>query len=87
MATSFSNHSRNRYVGVQIAGGHSVSNIVKSLKTNAEGVETTRSLYNLSKRLNVDLPICRKVYEILYLRKDPLTSINSLMKRELRDEF
>ena len=34
----------------------------------AEGVETSKAIYSLSKKLNVEMPICDKVYEILLHR-------------------
>ena len=57
------------------------------MNMNAEGVETSRSLYKLKTKLDVDLPICDSVYEIIFLNKDPLDSISSLMTRQLKNEF
>ena len=87
MATSFSNHSRNRYVGTRIGQGESLKTILSDLKMSAEGVETAKSLKDLSESIKVPLPICDKVYDILFLEKDPRASIDELMLRNLRDEF
>jgi len=87
MATSFSSDSRNRYVGIQIAKGNKIETIIENLNMNAEGIETSKSLYSLREKLKINLPICESVYEILYLKKNPLDSIRSLMTRELKDEF
>ena len=54
---------------------------------SAEGVETSKSLYLLTKKLKIDLPICKSVYEIIHLNKNPLESISSLMNRKLKSEF
>ena len=87
MATSFSLDSRNRYVGHQLAKGNNVEDIAKNMNMNAEGVETSRSLYLLSRKLEVDMPICKKVYDIIYRNEDPTKAIANLMNRELRSEF
>ena len=87
MATSFSSDSRNRYVGIQIAKGNKIETILENLNMNAEGIETSKSLYSLREKLKINLPICESVYEILYLKKNPSDSIHSLMTRELKDEF
>ncbi len=52
----------------------------------AEGVKTTQSLYDLSQRLDVVLPITEQVYKILYKGKDPARAVEDLMNRELKDE-
>ena len=87
MATSFSLDSRNRYIGEQIAKGKDIATITKNMKMNAEGVETSKSLYLLSQKAGVDMPICEKVYNIIYKKEDPAKAISQLMKRELRSEF
>ena len=87
MATSFSTHSRNRYVGKKIGEGEKLEAVLSKLNMSAEGVATAKSLKDLSNKIGVSLPICNKVYEILFLRKDPWRSIQELMLRNLRDEF
>ena len=86
-ATSFSSDSRNRHVGIELAKGKKIDSIIKKSNMNAEGIETSKSLYLLTEKLKVKLPICESVYEIIYLNKNPLDSINSLMSRELKNEF
>jgi len=86
-ATSFSSDSRNRHVGIELAKGKKIDSIIKKSNMNAEGIETSKSLHLLTEKLKVKLPICESVYEIIYLNKNPLDSINSLMTRELKNEF
>jgi glycerol-3-phosphate dehydrogenase (NAD(P)+) len=52
----------------------------------AEGVKTTRSVYNLAKEKEVEMPILEQVYQILYENKDCRTAVNDLLKRELKSE-
>ena len=61
--------------------------IIEELKMNAEGIETSKSLHFLIEKLNIDLPICEKVYQILHLNKNPEKSIKDLMTRKLINEF
>lgn len=87
MATSFSEHSRNRYVGKRIGQGDNLNIILSDLKMNAEGVCTAMSLKELSEKMNISLPICNKVYDILFNEENPRNSIKDLMLRDLRNEF
>ncbi|MCB5261347.1 MAG: NAD(P)-dependent glycerol-3-phosphate dehydrogenase [Candidatus Cloacimonetes bacterium] len=87
ITTAISPHSRNRFVGFQIGQGKSLEEIQSTLKMVAEGVETTRSVYQLAQKLSIDMPIVSQVYEILYNAKDPHLAMRDLMLRELKAEF
>ncbi|MEF2230842.1 MAG: NAD(P)H-dependent glycerol-3-phosphate dehydrogenase [Pseudodesulfovibrio sp.] len=78
--------SRNRQVGLKLGRGMKLDAIVGEMKAVAEGVKTTRALYNLSQKLRVELPITEQVYSILYEDKDPARAVEALMRRELKDE-
>ena len=52
----------------------------------AEGVSTTRSVYERAERMGIDMPITTEVYRVLYEDKDPLAAVNDLMLREPRGE-
>jgi len=58
--------SRNRKVGLEIGRGKSLSEILGSMNEVAEGVRTTKSAYELSRREGVEMPIVDAVYRILY---------------------
>lgn len=79
--------SRNRTVGLQIGEGKTLEEITGSMNMVAEGVRTSVSAYELSKKLNVEMPIINQVYEILYMEKDPLLAVRELMTRELKKEL
>ncbi len=86
VTTCISIHSRNRFVGEQIGKGKKLQQVIKHMRMIAEGVPTTKSAYELSKRHKVDMPIVREVYSVLYKDKDPLKAVEDLMTREMKAE-
>jgi glycerol-3-phosphate dehydrogenase (NAD(P)+) len=86
IVTCSSKHSRNRFVGEQIGAGRKLNSVLKEMKMVAEGVATTKSAYQLSKKLKIDLPITEQVYEILFKNKSPKLATYQLMVRKLKKE-
>jgi len=78
--------SRNRTVGVKIGKGMRIGEITESMKMVAEGVKTTRSAYQLARKMDVEMPIVTQVYQILYEEKDPREAVKDLMTRVLKTE-
>ncbi len=78
--------SRNRQVGLKLGQGMKLDDIVGEMQAVAEGVKTTRSLFELSKTIGVELPITEQVYKIIYEGKDPGDAVIELMGRELKEE-
>ena len=79
--------SRNRTVGIELGKGRKLAEIVENLGHVAEGVKTTKSAYDLSKKLGIELPIISEVYRVLYEDKPVLDAVKDLMSRELTAEF
>lgn len=79
--------SRNRTVGLKIGKGMKLREITGGMKMVAEGIKTTRSAYELSKKLGVDMPITREIYHVLYNSKDPRDAVKDLMTREPKVEL
>ena len=86
IATCLSEHSRNRHVGEEIGKGKSLSKILDDMDMVAEGVKTTRSVFDLSKKYNLDMPISEGVYKILFDNENPKSIVSELMNRDLVDE-
>ena len=86
VTTCFSPYSRNRLVGEEIGKGKKLSEITRKMKMVAEGVETVKSAFRLSRKLNVDMPITRQVYAVLYQGKPPKEAVADLMARPLKAE-
>jgi glycerol-3-phosphate dehydrogenase (NAD(P)+) len=87
VTTAMSKNSRNRFVGEEIGKGRKLNDILSSMVMVAEGISTTRSAVRLSQKWDVDLPITKEVYEVLFLSKSPEDGIRSLMKRDLKPEI
>jgi len=79
--------SRNYTVGKQIGQGKKLDDIISEMRMVAEGVKTTRSVYNLSRKLRVDLPICNEVYAVLFENRPVDETIVRLMNRSLKHEL
>ena len=86
IVTCMSRHSRNRYVGEQIGSGKKLKQVLKSMDMVAEGVETSRSVTQLSKKHNIETPIADEVYKILFEDKDPVKATTELMTRDKKME-
>ena len=79
--------SRNHTVGKKIAEGRSLKEILGEMRMVAEGVRTAQSAYHLSRRLEVEMPICHQTYRILYEELPPREALYQLMTRDLKPEL
>jgi glycerol-3-phosphate dehydrogenase (NAD(P)+) len=79
--------SRNYTVGKKIGEGKKADEILSEMRMVAEGVKTAKSVYNLSRNLGVDMPICHEIYRILYENDSPIEAVRRLMTRELKNEL
>lgn len=79
-ATVFSKYSHNRMFGEKFILGEKYEHL-------AEGYYTVKALMALSERYDVELPICKAVYDILYLNKEPKETLSKLFSREKKSEF
>ncbi|MCD4669888.1 MAG: NAD(P)-dependent glycerol-3-phosphate dehydrogenase [Actinomycetia bacterium] len=86
IATCFSSHSRNRSVGERLGRGETISDITKSMYMVAEGIGTTRAVYELAGEYNIEVPITECVYEIIYNNLSPEKSVGKLMNRKFKPE-
>lgn len=79
--------SRNHTVGRKIASGQPLKEILARMRMVAEGVHTAKSVYHLSRQLEVDMPICHQTYRILYEGLAPREALFQLMTRDLKQEL
>ena len=78
--------SRNRSVGLRLGRGEQLANIVASMKEVAEGVRNTRSVRDLARSVEVEMPIAEQMYLLLYEGKPPRQVGIDLMTRGPRRE-
>ncbi len=78
--------SRNRSVGIELAKGRKLAEIVSSMTMIAEGVETTSAAVDLARKYAVDLPITAQMDSILRGGRSPREAIRELMERTLKTE-
>lgn len=86
VVTCMSRHSRNRYIGEQIASGKSLDEVLDEMEMVAEGVRTTQSVYDLARRQGVEMPITEAVHSILFDGKEPSEMVKRLMTRSAKPE-
>jgi len=79
--------SRNHTVGKKIGQGATLKQILDEMHMVAEGVKTAKSVYNLSRKLDVEMPISHGIYGILYDDLDPMEVLEQLMTRDLKNEL
>ncbi len=86
IVTCMSKHSRNRYVGEQIGRGKKLKDVLKKMAMVAEGVETCRSVHQLSEKHKIETPIASAVYKILFEDRDATKVTYELMTRDMKAE-
>ena len=79
--------SRNHTVGKKIGQGMRLKEILNAMRMVAEGVKTAKSVYNLSRKLGIEMPISHEVYHILYDDVPPKEACLRLMTRDLKQEL
>jgi glycerol-3-phosphate dehydrogenase (NAD(P)+) len=78
--------SRNRSVGMKLGEGKRLADILAETRMVSEGVQTARSARGLALRMNVEMPITEKVYQVLYEDKPAREAVIELMTRDLKAE-
>jgi len=86
VVTCLSRHSRNRYVGEEIGRGRSLDDVISQMNMVAEGVLSSKAVYELSRAVGVEMPITQTVYEMLFEGKPVQQAILDLMTRDPKQE-
>jgi glycerol-3-phosphate dehydrogenase (NAD(P)+) len=79
--------SRNRMVGLGLGRGQTLQEVLAGMNQVAEGVRTSKSVHDLSRKLSVDMPLHEAIYSILYENLAPKAALAALTSRELKSEF
>jgi glycerol-3-phosphate dehydrogenase (NAD(P)+) len=78
--------SRNYRFGYLLAQGLSKKEAVEKIDMVVEGAYTCVSILQLSKQLNVSMPITEIVYQIIYENMNPQDAVKILMQRTIKEE-
>ena len=87
IATCASPLSRNQQLGRRLAAGEKLDDILKSTRTVAEGVTTTKAALQLAAHYNVDMPITTQLSLVLFEGLDPHQAVPELMMRGPKGEL
>ena len=84
--TCSSIHSRNFRAGSLLGQGKSLDDILENMGMIVEGVSTTKAAYELSRELNIDMPITETIYKVLYENAKVEDVIRQIMLRDFKSE-
>lgn len=78
--------SRNRRMGLALAGGKSIDEAQEEIRQTVEGVLAAKAVKQVADKLEVEMPICQQIYRILYEGVPPREAVGALMSRALKAE-
>jgi glycerol-3-phosphate dehydrogenase (NAD(P)+) len=78
--------SRNRRLGLELASGKRVEEVLGETRSVVEGVRTTKSTLALAERYQIPMPITEAVGEVLFHGLTPRAALSSLLHRDYRPE-
>ncbi|MDD7409002.1 MAG: NAD(P)H-dependent glycerol-3-phosphate dehydrogenase [Anaerovoracaceae bacterium] len=86
IVTCTSMHSRNRRCGILIGQGVEPSEAIKQVGMVVEGIQTTEAAYQLSKKLNVEMPITEQLHLVIEGSVKGPEAVRNLMLRKRKNE-
>jgi glycerol-3-phosphate dehydrogenase (NAD(P)+) len=84
--TCTSDLSRNRRVGLGLASGKALAQVLDALGHVAEGVHSAREVQRLAGELGVEVPIVSAVCGVLYEGLAPSAAVEALLARSPKSE-
>lgn len=82
IATCASRQSRNRFVGEELGRGKAIDEITAEMDQVAEGIRTSRVMVELGAKYDIDLPIAKEVYGVIYEGRDATDAYSGLTRRQ-----
>ncbi|RBW44934.1 NAD(P)H-dependent glycerol-3-phosphate dehydrogenase [Psychromonas sp. B3M02] len=84
--TCTDNQSRNRRFGLALGKGKGIDQAQVEIGQVVEGYRNTEEVYNLAKRVGIEMPICEQIYYVLYQGKAVNVAAMDLLSRTKRGE-
>lgn len=84
--TCTDDQSRNRRFGMALGRGESADEAQSAIHQVVEGVPAARAVCAVARGVNVEMPICTEIYQIMYESKPVRAAVQALMGREVRSE-
>jgi glycerol-3-phosphate dehydrogenase (NAD(P)+) len=78
--------SRNRTVGMQLASGRTLDEILAALGHVAEGVRCARAVLSLAQSRGIEMPITHAVCRVLFDNVAPRDAVQALLNRDAKAE-
>ena len=86
VATCSSEKSRNRTVGYQLGLGREISDIIEDMAEVAEGVKTAKVVMQLAEKYDINMPIAKSVYKVLYEGSTARDAFRGLLRMDIGSE-
>ena len=86
IATCMSPHGRNRAAGQKLAAGKTMDYIINHTNMVVEGFFATDIIYKMACEHQIEMPITKALYEVLYEKKSPSIALGELMGRDIKIE-
>ncbi|HNX28632.1 MAG TPA: NAD(P)H-dependent glycerol-3-phosphate dehydrogenase [Syntrophomonadaceae bacterium] len=87
VVTCGSRHSRNHQAGFLIGQGQTPQAALEKTGMVVEGFHTTKVVYELARAMNIEMPIVKACYYILYEDRPPAEEVELLMTRRKKHEI
>ena len=87
IVTCTSMHSRNRRAGILIGKGKGLDEVLREIGMVVEGITTTKAAYKLAQKYNVEMPITKEIYNVIYNNSDAKKAVTNLMTRNRKHEI
>jgi glycerol-3-phosphate dehydrogenase (NAD(P)+) len=84
--TCTDDQSRNRRVGLGLGKGGTLQEIIDEIGQEVEGVQTAAATWELSRKLDVPMPITEQVYNVLYRGLPAIKAVQNLLHRDPKHE-
>lgn len=81
ICTCMSSLSRNHHVGVELGKGRRIDAVLSEMTQVAEGVKSSKALFELARQQDVEMPISEGVYRVIHEGQEVSEMISGLLRK------